>query len=407
MVLEATMICVDNSEWMRNGDYCPSRFEAQSQAVAMVCHSKLQVNRESTVGVLTMAGRGVNVIITPTDDVGKVLARMHGLEIGGEANLTVAIEVAQLALKNRRNKQQQQRIIVFVGSPIIDDKNVLEAIGKKLKKSNVAVDVVDFGEFDDEKSEKLEALVAAVSIGGNSHIIHVPPGEDYFLYDVIFSSPILSEGRESGFGAVASGASGFEFGVDPNVDPDLALALRISMEEERVRQEAAANEAAEESTEIETMGQSQSSTSNDDTVMVDAEPEANPCAQDKRNLQKVEEDQLLQQAHALLIEDGNHRNLCVADDELLGVEDEVESVHQMSVKEEETGTHSHMSEVFEDQPFAQPDTYALPGVDLNDLSNKDLQEWHELLIGPSEAMKQHKKQKKKQHKKQQKKKRDD
>jgi 26S proteasome regulatory subunit N10 len=37
------------------------------------------------------------------------------LEIVGEVNLTAAIQVAQLALKNRQNKQQQQRIIVFVG----------------------------------------------------------------------------------------------------------------------------------------------------------------------------------------------------------------------------------------------------------------------------------------------------
>ena len=31
---------------------------------------------------------------------------------------------------------------------------------------------------------------------------------------------------------------GFEFGVDPNEDPELALALRVSMEEQRARQEA-------------------------------------------------------------------------------------------------------------------------------------------------------------------------
>lgn len=109
-----------------------------------------------------------------------------GLEIGGEANLTVAIQVAQLALKNRQNKQQQQRIIVFIGSPVLDDKYALEAIGKRLKKNNIAIDVVDFGESGNEKPEKLEALVAAVSSGGNSHIIHVPPGE-YLLSDAIIS----------------------------------------------------------------------------------------------------------------------------------------------------------------------------------------------------------------------------
>jgi len=34
--------------------------------------------------------------------------------------------------------------------------------------------------------------------------------------------------------------------VDPNIDPELALALRVSMEEERARQEAAAKKAADE-----------------------------------------------------------------------------------------------------------------------------------------------------------------
>ena len=29
MVLEATYLCVDNSDYMRNGDFAPSRMEAQ------------------------------------------------------------------------------------------------------------------------------------------------------------------------------------------------------------------------------------------------------------------------------------------------------------------------------------------------------------------------------------------
>ncbi|RLN24158.1 hypothetical protein C2845_PM07G12420 [Panicum miliaceum] len=321
MVLEATMICVDNSEWMRNEDYRPSRFAAQSDAVAMVCSAKMQANLESSVGVLAMAGRrGVSVLVTPTNDFGEVLARMQGLEIGGEVNMTAAIQVAQLALKNRQNKQQQQRIIVFVGSPVIDAKNVLEAIGEKLKKNNVALDLVDFGESDDEKPEKLEALVAAVSSGGNSHIIHVLQGED-FLSNVILSSPILAEDQETVFAAAARRAYGFEFGVDPNVDPDLALVLQVSMEEERARQEAAAEESSE------TESTCQSSTSNDETVMVDSEPEPNLYTEDKRNLQKDEEDQLWQQAHVMSIEDGNPGTLRAADAQLLkGIADEVEFV---------------------------------------------------------------------------------
>ena len=37
------MICLDNSEWMRNGDYAPNRFQAQCDAVNLVCGAKTQV----------------------------------------------------------------------------------------------------------------------------------------------------------------------------------------------------------------------------------------------------------------------------------------------------------------------------------------------------------------------------
>ncbi len=37
----------------------------------------------------------------------------------------------------------------------------------------------------------------------------------------------------------------FEFGIDPSVDPELALALRMSMEEEKARVEKQAKETAE------------------------------------------------------------------------------------------------------------------------------------------------------------------
>ena len=132
-------------------------------------------------------------------------------------NLAAGIQVAQLALKHRQNKKQQQRIIVFAGgyvicirsfyftlsssdflpliinnqhllvldfSPVKYDKKVLEMIGKKLKKNSVALDVVNFGEEDESKSEKLEALVAAVNNNDSSHIVHVPAGSNA-LSDVL------------------------------------------------------------------------------------------------------------------------------------------------------------------------------------------------------------------------------
>jgi hypothetical protein len=36
MVLESTIICVDNSEYTRNGDYLPTRLQAQQASSALV-----------------------------------------------------------------------------------------------------------------------------------------------------------------------------------------------------------------------------------------------------------------------------------------------------------------------------------------------------------------------------------
>ncbi len=58
MPLEATMLIIDSSEYMRNGDYTPTRFEAQSDAVNVTFQTKFDANPENTVGIMTMAGKG-------------------------------------------------------------------------------------------------------------------------------------------------------------------------------------------------------------------------------------------------------------------------------------------------------------------------------------------------------------
>ena len=92
----------------------------------------LQSNPENSVGVLSMAGRGVEVHVALTSDVGKILSLSHGIKIGGQVNIAGGIQVAQLALKHRQNKNQRQRIVVFVGSPIENDEKDLVKIFNQL-----------------------------------------------------------------------------------------------------------------------------------------------------------------------------------------------------------------------------------------------------------------------------------
>lgn len=233
---------------MRNGDYPPSRLEAQQDALNLVGGAKTGSNPENSVGVITSGGKGVEVLVTLTSDIGKILGCATHVKPGGSANLLSGIQVAQLALKHRQNKNQRQRVIVFVGSPVVEDQAALVRLGKKLKKNAVAVDVVNFGE-EAENAAKLEAFINAVNNDDNSHLVTIPPGP-HILSDILISSPIVSSNEDAGGGMGGGGGGGggdgfAEFGVDPAMDPEFAWALRVSMEEERQRQEAEARARAD------------------------------------------------------------------------------------------------------------------------------------------------------------------
>lgn len=130
MPLEAVVLLMDNSEFNRNGDFAPSRWESQQDAASNICDVKLNQNPENTLGVMTIAGLRADVKLTQSNDIGAILNSIADIEISknrinqiftyldGDAFLFNAIKVAQLSLKHRMNKSQRQRIIVFVGHPI-------------------------------------------------------------------------------------------------------------------------------------------------------------------------------------------------------------------------------------------------------------------------------------------------
>ncbi|CAK9298470.1 unnamed protein product [Gordionus sp. m RMFG-2023] len=156
MTLESTILCVDNSDYMRNGDYIPTRGLAQQDAINMICHSKIRSNPENNVGLITMADK--QVLVTLTTDSGKIMNQMHMVQPNGIIDFLTSIKIAHLALKHRQGRNHKMRIIVFIGSPVeIEDKELVK-IAKKLKKEKVNVDIVNFGETD-VNTEKLTTFI--------------------------------------------------------------------------------------------------------------------------------------------------------------------------------------------------------------------------------------------------------
>jgi 26S proteasome regulatory subunit N10 len=125
------MILLDNSEYMRNGDYIPTRLEAQQDAANLLVSAKTQSHPESTVGI----SAGTELLVSPTDDVGKILNALHEVPLKKQENVTFSMQVASLALKHRRNKNGAQRIVLFVGSPLTGiEIKTLQKAGRQLKK---------------------------------------------------------------------------------------------------------------------------------------------------------------------------------------------------------------------------------------------------------------------------------
>ncbi|MCL4420058.1 hypothetical protein M1146_08335 [Patescibacteria group bacterium] len=71
-------------------------------------------------------------------------------------------------MRHRQNKKQEQRIVLFVGSPIKATEKELSSLGGQLKKNKVAIDIVSFGEDNAEANQaKLEALHKAANNSDN------------------------------------------------------------------------------------------------------------------------------------------------------------------------------------------------------------------------------------------------
>lgn len=345
------MICVDNSDWMRNGDFSPSRFQAQLDAVNQICGYKTNQNVENTVGVISSSGDSCEVVAALTSDLGKVLSSLHRVKLQGALKFSESIQIAQLALKHRNNKSQEQKIIAFVGSPVEEDEAELKRLALRLKKNKVAVDVVNFGE-EAFNSTKLESFIQAVNSGDNSHLVTVPAGP-HVLSDILISSPII--GAESVPGSVD--------GVDPNLDPELALALRLSLEEsQRGAQDVSAGQPTA-ATNSSTSGAPSQAVDQMDVDMGAEEP-------DDDNMSEDEPDDELARAIAMSVGGGADVTNMSEEEALqlamqMSMQDQPSSADPVSQSNAPTAPLQPPSEADDDAAMIESAIQQLPGVDPN------------------------------------------
>lgn len=109
-----------------------------------------------------------------------------------------------------------------------------------MKKNNVAVDFINFGESA-ENTEKLEKFREAVNSNDNSHVVTIPPGPQLLSEQI---APLFMDSEFAGGDPSSSLGLGGDYDLGME-DPELALALRMSLEDEKARQEKVKREQAE------------------------------------------------------------------------------------------------------------------------------------------------------------------
>ena len=139
-------------------------------------------------------------------------------------------------------------------------KKALVKLAKRMKKIGISIDIIAFGELGEGTTKKLEAVSENCQSAEGSYLALIQPSSN-LLSDSLVTTPILggdgssggAAGGDSGDAGDNAGGNDFPFGIDPSVDPELALALRMSFEEEKARQEKEkkSKEAAEGTSELE------------------------------------------------------------------------------------------------------------------------------------------------------------
>merc|ERR1712018_410185 len=305
-----------------------------------------------------------------TTDTGKVLAKLHAVQPKGQVKLIPGLKIAHLALKHRLGKNHKTRIITFIGSPIDSDEKELIKVAKKLKKEKVSVDVVSFGEVD-ENAELLKKFVETVNgrDGTGSHLVTIPPGPH--LSDALISSAII-QGEDGAGAVIASSGGGFEFGVDPNEDPELALALRVSMEENRARQAREEAGSGAMDTSAADPGTASAAPAPEDEAMLaralemsmepaDSKSTKTTGGSSEPNLAAMTEEEQIEYAMRMSMQESDTTE-GAGKEEKMDVDDAATKTGSKSTTGDDGGEEDY-SEVMNDPEFLQSVLESLPGVD--------------------------------------------
>lgn len=220
-------IIIDNSEYSRNGDFQPNRYQQEIDCSDYFVRNLKNSSGNAHTAVIAGAGETPYVVLADAETSAIYHEKLY---IKGKLNILTSVEISLLT--------SPEEIILFHCSPISDVskqdseyKNKLIKLLKKLKKNNITLEVINFGEID-TNTEFWEAIIQEVGSDIIKLMNFMPEGGNLLWEQISDYKQRLVFNNEDG------GENPFmEYGgIDPSMDPELAMALRMSLEEEQQRQ---------------------------------------------------------------------------------------------------------------------------------------------------------------------------
>lgn len=213
---QAVVILIDNSETTINGDFFPDRLDAQKIAAERLSHFIFSQSPKSQIAIGSLAKDSFGIIRSLTSNFYKIEDTIAKIERGGPAQLVNVIRSSFLTLHYRHDDIKIKRIVVFICS---EHDMTTELISSKLaqaaNKEDVSIDIIAFGD-DVNCTDILQEFTQKLH---NPSFYVESTLSSTILSDVVLSSPIITRNEEQ---------------PDANYenDPELALTLRLSMEQD-------------------------------------------------------------------------------------------------------------------------------------------------------------------------------
>lgn len=214
---QAIIIFIDNSETSINGDFYPNRLDAQKIAAERLIQFFTRVNPKSQIGIGTLAEDSFGIVASLTMNDTKLDTAITNIKRGATTHLVHAIRCGFLALHHCDPEVRIKKMIVFVGSQHdMTDIKISTQLAQSVNKEDVSVDIFAFG---DEVNCKDILEDFTTKIHEKSHFVSTK-STNAILSDLILSSPI-------GPGDISQQSN-----VNYEDDPDLALTIQLSMQQQ-------------------------------------------------------------------------------------------------------------------------------------------------------------------------------